>query len=333
VTNPANAYDLNNASFATFKYDSVATGSFEVKTYNNTAPITNEIAFVDFKLKYAASIGDDVGDQYRIVYYVLTFGPVVLQDWTSSAYSTIGTGAVRTWSAQSEPYDGVWNDTDVTNIRLIVQTKPAGDSKSTFEEYEAWVNVYTYRKPTIWVNPASQTDPSSPFNVKIDIATVDDLYGWEFKLYYLSNILTISSVQLGPLLNNTVGNDLSKLWGKKGMTDAFNATHGQVNASQSILGDIQGATTNAGTLATLTFTVDGNAGTTGLNLSETKLVGYEFTSKTLAYMTHNVTHGSVTITGGVPEFPFGAALEIGLIGVVFYTWWRSKRKQLPQVKA
>ena len=329
VTNPANAYDLNNATFATFKYDSVAAGSFEVKTFNTTS-IANLIAFVDFKVKYAASAANTAGDQYRIIYYVLTSGPVILQDWTGSLYSAIGTGALRVWLDQSEPYDGVWNATDIGNIRLIVETKPAGDSKSTFEEYEAWVSVYTYRQPTIWVNPAIKNNPASPFSVTIDIATVDDLYGFEFKLYYNKTILTISTVTLGPLLNNTAG--AGNTFGIINKNDNFNATHGRVYVAQSILGDIQGATTNAGTLATLTFTVDGPAGTTTLDLADTKLIGYDFTNKRLTYMTHTATDGTVTVPSGVPEFPMGFALEIALLGVIVYTWRRTrgKRKQ-PQV--
>ena len=50
----------------------------------------------------------------------------------------------------------------------------------------------TYAQTTdVWVNPASLTDPSSPFSVTIDIDDVTDLYSWEFKLYYDNTILTI----------------------------------------------------------------------------------------------------------------------------------------------
>jgi len=327
VTNPTNAYDVNNATFATFKYDSVATGGFEVKTFNSTAPL-NIVAFVDFKLKYAALAGDDVGDMYRIVYYVSTSGPVILEDWTSSAYSTIGTGALRIWLDQAEPIDGVWNYTDIASIRLIVETKPAGDSKSTFEEYEAWVTVYTYRKPTVSVSPASLTDPASPFNVSINVATVDDLYGWEFKLYYNKTILTITTVYVGPLLNTTVGT--ANTWAIiKDKTDAYNGTHGRVWVAQSIIGDLQGATTASGTLAKLEFTVDGPSGTTPLDLVDTKLTGYEWRwTKRLTFMTHDTTDGSVTISAA-PEFPFGLAMEIALAVVIVYFWWKRKQRGKP----
>jgi hypothetical protein len=186
--------------------------------------------------------------------------------------------------------------------------------------------AYGYRTATVWVNPASLTDPSSPFSVDIDIATVDDLYGWEFKLYYNKTILTISTVAIGPLLNDTAGTENTAA-GIHDQTDDYNGTHGRVWVYQSITGDRAGATTDAGTLATLTFIVDGPSGTTPLDLVDTKLIGYNFTTnKQLFYMTHLTADGSVTISAA-PEFPMGLALEIALIVVIIYVWQRRKRRE------
>jgi len=187
-----------------------------------------------------------------------------------------------------------------------------------------FANMAYAQPPEVWVNPASTTDPSSPFSVTIDIDDVTDLYSWEFKLYYDNTILTISTVQLGPLLNNTVGT--ANTWGIiKDPTDSYNATHGRIWAAQSITGDRAGATVTPGTLANLTFTVDGPAGTTPLSLEDTKLIGYNYATKTLSIIAHTTTDGSVTISG-VPEFPMGLALEVALIVTIFYLWHRRKRK-------
>lgn len=321
VSNPGNAYDLDNGTYTRFDYDPATAGAFEVKTFNTTAT-TNPIAFVDFKLRYEADSGG-AGEEYRIVYYVNTSGPVILEDWTGSAYAL----NTRVWSNQPEPYDGVWNWTDISNIRLIVETKTGSGGASNFDEYEAWVSVYAYRTATVFVDPASLANPSSPFTIKINISTVDNLYAWEFKLYYNKTILTISTVTVGPLLNDTVGT--ANTWGLiKDKTDNYNATHGRVWVAQTILGNRAGATANKGTLASLSFTVDGPSGTSGLNLSDTKLIGYDIWNGRLTYMTHNVAHGSVTIPVAVPEFPLGAALEIGLATVLIYVWWRSKKKSI-----
>lgn len=324
VTSPTSAYDGDNATTASFRAD--AANGLEVKTFSTAgAPTTEFIAFVDFKMRFSA----DAGCSFRILYYVSPSATaVVLQDWTTAAF------ALNTymWQTQSETNDGTWNWTDIGNIRFIVEGRADGGvgGAQNFYEYEAWVSVYSYRKPTVWVNPASQTNPASPFSVTIDIATVDDLYGWEFKLYYNKTILTITTVTLGPLLNNTVGT--ANTWGIiRNQTDNWNATHGLVWAAQTILGDLTGATTDSGTLATLTFTTDGPVGTTPLDLVDTKLLCYEssFTPR-LAYMTHDTTDGSVTISAVVPEFPMGFALEVALIVVVIYAWQRKRRKK-PQI--
>ena len=323
VDNPADAYDGNTVTYARIAYDK--SEYEEVKTFSTSgAPTTKGIAFVDFKMNYKSDDGGS-GENYRIVYYVGTSGPIVLQDWIGDGVEYDYTSPERVWLNQREPNDGVWNWTDITDIRLRVEGGSGGGGAAYFYEYEAWVTVYAYRKATVSVNPASLTDPASPFSVTIDVATVDDLYGWEFKLYYNKTILTISTVTLGPLLNDTVGT--AKTWGIiKDLTDNYNATHGRVWAAQSILGDYAGATTDSGTLATLTFTVDGAGGTATLDLVDTKLVGYESSNKRIAYMIHDTTDGTVTISA-VPEFPVGLALEIALVIVIIYAWRRTKHKK------
>lgn len=321
VTNPANAYDNNLVTSADFRYDPGTAGTFEVKTFNQ--PSSNPIAFVDFKMNYMAD-ADGGTELYRIVYYVGTSGPVVLQGWTGAAHAT-GTDI---WLTQSEPNDGVWSWTDISNIRFIVETGTGGGKAADFEEYEAWITVTTYQKGTMWVNPASTTDPSSPFTVDIDIASVDDLYGWEFKLYYKNNILTNGSVTQGTFLS-AVGTTFFSVLNN---TDTYNATHGRYWVTCTLTGDTAGAS-GSGTLATITFTVDGASGTTPLDLTDTKLVGYDFTNKRLANrMEHITTDGSVTISA-VPEFPFGAALEIALIGVIVYIWWSKHKRKQPKYPA
>jgi len=107
-------------------------------------------------------------------------------------------------------------------------------------------------------------------------------------------------------------------------TDTYNATHGRFWVTCTLTGDVSGGA-GSGTLATITLTVDGSSGTTALALVDTKLVGYEYSTKTLFQMEHFTTDGSVTISG-VPEFPLGLALEISLVMVVAHIWWRGKRK-------
>jgi hypothetical protein len=315
VSAPGDAYDGNTATDASFKYDDVA-GSFEVKTF--TTPSSDTILIVDFKMNYEADAGG-TGELYRILYYVGTSGPVVLLDWTGAAHAQ----ATVTWAGQSEPNDGTWSWTDISNIRFVVEAAGVGGGKAAyFYEYESWVTVttYSYTKGTISVNPASSTDPGSPFTVDIDIASVEDLYGWEFKLYYNNTILSNSSASEGTFLSSLGTTYFSVI----DNTDTYNATHGRYWITCTLTGDVSGGA-GSGTLATITFTVDGPSGTTPLAFADTKLIGYEYSNKVLFQMEHFTTDGSVTISG-VPEFPLGLALEVSLVMVVAYIWWSGKRK-------
>ena len=326
VDDPADAYDGSTATFARIAYDK--SEYEEVKTFSiSGAPTTKGIAFVDFKMNYESVKGGS-GENYRIVYYVGTAGPVVLQDWIGSDAAYDYTSSERVWLSQSEPNDGVWSWTDITDIRLRVEGGTGGGGAAYFYEHEAWVTVTAYQKGTMSVSPSSLTDPSSPFTVDIDIASVDDLYGWEFKLYYKNNILTNGSVTQGTFLSSAGTTFFSVL----NNTDTYNATHGRYWITCTLTGDTAGAS-GSGTLATITFTVDGTSGKTGLNLTDTKLVGYDYTNKRLANrMEHTTTDGSVTISA-VPEFPFGAALEIALIGVIVYIWWSKHKRKQPKYPA
>jgi hypothetical protein len=320
VSSPANAYDGSLASYAGFRYDPGTAGTFEVGNF--TQPSSDVIVSVDFKMHYETTAGGS-GEQYRIVYYVGASAATVLQGWTSAAHAL----ATDIWSNQAEPNDGTWSWADIGSTKIVVETTSGGGKSADFDEYEAWVTVtvYTYTVGTMFVNPASLTDPSSPFTVNIDVSTVDDLYGWEFKLYYNTTILSNGSVTEGSFLG---GPGPSTFFSVLNNTDTYNATHGRFWVTCTKLGNIAG-TTGSGTLATIGFTVDGPGGTTPLDLTDTKLIGYVQSAQALVQMNHTTTDGQVTISGA-PEFPLGAALEIALIGVIFYIW-RRKRNPSPEV--
>jgi hypothetical protein len=317
VANPAYAYDNNLGTYAQFDYDDVV-GSFAVTTF--TTPSSNLIHTVDIKMHYEADSGGS-GENYRIVFYVGGSSATILQDWTNAAYGP----ATRTWASQTEPNDGAWSWTDISNLRIVVETGTGGGGADRIYEHEAWVTVttITYTPGTIFVNPASLSDPASPFTVDIDISSADDLYGWEFKLYYNTIILGNGSVTEGSFLAGS-----STFFSVIDNTDTYNATHGRFWVTCTKVGNVAGAS-GSGTLATISFTVDGPGGTTPLDLQDTKLIGYIQSAQALFQMGHTTTDGQVTISGA-PEFPLGAALEIALIGVIFYIW-RRKRKPSPEV--
>jgi len=319
VDNPTNAYDNNLGTNARIAYDK---SEWEEVTSFNTAgaPTSEGIVFVDFNMAYYVDKGG-TGEQFRILYYVGSSSAVVLQNWivpTADIDYTSG----RVWLGQPEPNDGVWSWADINSIRFRVEGSTGGGGAAYFYEYEAWVSVYSARISNVWVNPASTTNPSSPFSVSVDISNVDDLYGWEFKLYYQKSILNGSSVTEGAFLSGGGTTFFTPI----SFTDNYNATHGIAWYTCTLTGNVAGVT-GSGTLASISFNVAGGAsGTTSLHLDRTRLTGIDQANTRVGFMGHTTTDGSVTISA-VPEFPFGAALEIGLITVVAYVWWRSKRKQ------
>lgn len=318
VTNPGNAYDSNNGSLATFQYGIVASGEFEVKTFSTSgAPITEPIAFVDLKIKYTAEAATD--DQYRIIYWVKpSTVPTILVDWTSLAHIVPPAGC-DVWTSQREPNDGVWSWTDISNIRVVVETsqKVVNDAKA-FGLYEVWATVYSYPQPTLSVDPPSTVKSvDETFTIDIKVTDVNDLYGWEFQLSYDGTLLNGTSVTEGTFLSSA-----GTTWFRK---INFSDTLGLVWYTCTLLGDTEGAT-GSGVLATITFKVVAEGSCT-LDLHDTKLVGYAYAvySRRTYDITHTAVDGSFS-TGAVPEFPLGAAMEIALATVIIYAWFRRKSK-------
>lgn len=315
VTNPTNAYDSLNNTYANFDY--IYTAGFEVKSFTT---LTNpwRITQVDFKMRYKTTASSK-DDKYRIIYYVdPSATATVLVDWTRDQKSLY----TYTWAGRTEPNDGAWSWTDISKIRFVVETLKSGgaDTPGTFYEYETWVAVH-YRGPTLYVDPTSQT-VGAPFTVDINITNMDDLYAWEFNVTYDTTILTATNVAEKPFLNSTGATYFNKM---------INDTNGWIYAYCTLLYDVPGVT-GSGDLATISFSIDATGSST-LDLHNTKLLEYEWVNKkNYTYPNpHYVKEvdGSVTATVPVPEFPLGAAMEIALVTVVIYVWWKAKRKTSP----
>lgn len=117
--------------------------------------------------------------------------------------------------------------------------------------------------PSSIVNPG--LGPGTAFAVDIAVTDVVDLYGWEFKLYYLTGVLTATGIVEGSFLK--AGG--TTFFSVKEVDDGYNATHGRVWAYCTLLGVPDGVDGN-GVLATVDFTVDA-VGESPLALRDTKL--------------------------------------------------------------
>jgi len=120
--------------------------------------------------------------------------------------------------------------------------------------------------PIVQIAPAYYPveNTSQPFSLNLTITNVTDLYGWEFKLYYLNTVVEYINVTQGPFLKH----EGQTFWWPM-TNNTYNATHGRIHAACSLLGMILGVN-GSGTLATVTFQTIGGGNTT-LRLIDTKL--------------------------------------------------------------
>lgn len=105
---------------------------------------------------------------------------------------------------------------------------------------------------TVFVEPSylANVSPSETFDINVSIADVTDLGGWEFQLFYDSQILNATDVQEGSFLSSV----RSTIFMKVDFNDNYNETHGRIWLTCTFLGSGSGAS-GSGTLAVLTFEV------------------------------------------------------------------------------
>jgi hypothetical protein len=139
--------------------------------------------------------------------------------------------------------------------------------------------------PDVYVDPPSTTvNFGSDFSVNVSVANVADLGGWEFKLYFGNNALSIMSATEGPFLKQggSTGSFLIDI------TNNYNATHGRVWMTTVLMGGGSGVT-GSGTLATISFHAS-SSGNTTLSLVDTVLGDSQANP-----ITHTTNNGTVRV--------------------------------------
>lgn len=323
ATDPLNAYDDSLSTYAYFSYSAKSGLKTALELISLESPVLYptkmfgtlpDISRVDFKMRYNASENPGGNDYYRIVYYVSathvgagdTTQNVTLVDWTLAG---VAFPTTFTWADQPEPTDTVWDWYDVNKIRFAVETDRTGggDAGCDFFEYEAWVMVYS-PKPEFRVDPENTTavSPGSSFTIDIKAVDILDLNAYEFTLSYNTAVLNATSYySYSPF---------TKYWG------AFiDDPAGLVGMSYSMsLGTTVGVSGDKA-VARITFVVDTTAGSL-LDLHTTSLSS----AKGVA-ISHYVFDGYYN-REAIPEFPLGMALELALIAVIAYVWWKRRSK-------
>lgn len=121
----------------------------------------------------------------------------------------------------------------------------------------------------IAVEPAHYVVPNVDvtFNINVTIQNVQNLYGWELKLYYPNDILNGTAVVEGYFLKK---DDVSTFFRVHEFTDNYNGTHGRVWAYCTRIGNVSGVNGN-GTLLSITFKSKAVNGPKNLTLDDVKL--------------------------------------------------------------
>jgi hypothetical protein len=157
------------------------------------------------------------------------------------------------------------------------------------------------QEATVRVAPASLVVPDVglTFSVNITVESVENLYGYEFKLYYSNDVLNGTSVTEGPFLKT---GGVPTLFSVAKFTDNYNATNGLADVFCLRTDNSAPGVNGSGTLAIVTFKSTSTDGPKILHLD-----GVELSDPTPASIPFTAADGEVTV---VPEFPVALPLPL-----------------------
>lgn len=142
----------------------------------------------------------------------------------------------------------------------------------------------------VFLDPPSQTVGAigGSFTVNVSIASVSDLYGYEFTMYYNSAVMNGTQVIEGSFLK-----DRGQTFFFPNSTYNYNSTHGAVAVSCTLLGNVSGIS-GSGVLAIIEFKSLAVANSSSLHLADVKIA-----NSTPSLIPHEDSDGTVTV---IPEF-------------------------------
>lgn len=167
--------------------------------------------------------------------------------------------------------------------------------------------------------PKSELSVNKTFTVEVRISEAENIYGWEFKLKWNPNLLT---------LVEAVEGDFLKQRGDTFFAKKTNNTEGYIIVDCTLLGNISGVSGN-GILATVKFYAN-MQGESILELRETTLIDTSENS-----VTHTTNYGEVIIRPldiiEILKMPFPIiTISIALIGIgCIFLWLFKFKKEKP----
>jgi hypothetical protein len=233
------------------------------------------------------------------------------QQWVQMRVDSRGVGSAKIYiGVLDDAFDITllyWDGAAFGGVIDIADTTVA-----TYECFEIEFEPVWKRTPIVFVDPATQS-VSGNFDVRVDVTWAYSLYSWEFNMTYDTTKLTATSVTEGALLAS-------------GGTTYFNKTindaKGWVYAYGALQGNVPGVT-GSGVLATIRFAPQA-AGTSNLDLHDTKLVEYDFVSQTTTLYPpnkHSEFDGSVTVSvllvGDINHDGWVDGLDLALLNLAY----------------
>ena len=140
---------------------------------------------------------------------------------------------------------------------------------------------------TIQVTPTNSTGYlNETLYVNVTVTDVTNLFGWQFKLYFLNSILKCTSITSGPFLTS-----LGSTFDIFDIVNDFNSTHGRILAASTLMGGGNSAN-GTGVVAMLQFNAS-NLGVTPFTFESTKLTDNQSPPQTIP---HTLIGGNAVVT-------------------------------------
>jgi hypothetical protein len=140
---------------------------------------------------------------------------------------------------------------------------------------------------TLQVTPTNSTAYlNETLYVNITVTDVTNLFGWQFKLYFLNSVLRCTSITSGPFLTS-----LGSTFDIFDIVNDYNSTHGRILAASTLMGSGNSAN-GTGVVAMLQFNASG-LGLTPLSFESTKLTDNQSPPQTIP---HTPIGGNAVVT-------------------------------------
>ena len=171
------------------------------------------------------------------------------------------------------------------------------------------------QQTTVYLSPASHTVPNVnvTFSLNVTIDNVNNLFGWDFQLYYPNDILNGTNITEGEFLKT---DGAPTIFYTVEFTDTYNETQGLVRAWCARMGFNLTGVNGSGVLATITFKSTSSDGPKLL-----KLENVELSDRNAKKISCTTANAEVTV---IPEFTTTLLMTLLIIATLVAAFLKRK---------